>query len=92
MNILKLAERAGFSVRGGTIRTMHSNGSWVGINQEPTDFAQLVAQEEREACAGLTERRTLVDGSKANKVGYWQAVTSIAADIRARAQAKEGGE
>lgn len=45
-----LAERAGFSVRGGTIRTMHSNGSWVGINQELTD----AHKELRAAIANAT--------------------------------------
>lgn len=39
--ILRMAREAGFSVRGETIRTMHSSGAWVGINDELAEFAAL---------------------------------------------------
>ena len=37
------AEQAGFHNRSGVIRTVHSNGSWVAVNDELTDFAALAA-------------------------------------------------
>ena len=50
--IISMASEAGFKVRNDTIRTMHSNGSWVGINEELERFAELVAAAERESvCA-----------------------------------------
>ena len=49
--IISLARAAGFQVRNNTIRTMHSNGSWVGINEELERFAELVAAAERKALA-----------------------------------------
>ena len=47
-------------------------------------FAKLVAAAEREACAGLAERRLLIDKSSAKKTGHHYACKSILADIRAR--------
>ena len=47
--ILSMAREAGFYVREGTIRTMHSNGSWVCINDELTEFAEAVTEKERTA-------------------------------------------
>lgn len=49
--IIRMASEAGFKVRNDTIRTMHSNGSWVGINEELERFAELVAAAERKALA-----------------------------------------
>lgn len=42
---------------------------------------------EREACAGLAEKRLLIDNNNAKKIGYNHACKSILADIRARGQA-----
>ena len=42
------------------------------------------AVAEREACAGLAERRLLIDKSSAKKTGHHYACKSILADIRAR--------
>ena len=42
------------------------------------------AVAEREACAGLAERRLLIDKSSAKKTGHHYACKSISADIRAR--------
>lgn len=47
--IVSMAREAGFSVRGETIRTMHSSGAWVGINDELAKFAELVTAKERAA-------------------------------------------
>ena len=55
--IISLARAAGFQVRNDTIRTMHSNGSWVGINEELERFAGLVAAAEREACAAQKQQQ-----------------------------------
>lgn len=41
---------------------------------------------EREACAGLAEKRLLIDKSNAKKTGHYYACKSISADIRARGQ------
>ena len=48
-DILRMAREAGFQDRDGTIRTMHSSGAWVGINEELERFAALVAAAERRA-------------------------------------------
>ena len=50
-DILRMAREAGFKERNGIVRTMHSSGAWVGINEEIERFAALVAAAEREACA-----------------------------------------
>lgn len=47
--ILSTAREAGFSVRGETIRTMHSSGAWVGINDALAKFAELATAKERTA-------------------------------------------
>jgi hypothetical protein len=50
-------------------------------------FANLVAAAESEACAGLAERRMLIDKSKDRRIGHHHACKEIATDIRARVQA-----
>lgn len=50
-DILRMAREAGFQDRDGTIRTMHSSGAWVGINEELERFAALAAAAERDECA-----------------------------------------
>jgi hypothetical protein len=50
-------------------------------------FATLVAEQEREECAGLAERRMLRDNNEDQKIGHHHACKSIAKDIRARGQA-----
>ncbi len=47
-------------------------------------FAALVRADEREACAGLAERRMLTDENKNRKTGYDHACKVIASAIRAR--------
>jgi hypothetical protein len=51
MNIIEMAKQAGFKERHGIIRTMHSSGAWVGINEEVEAFAQLVRAEVLEEAA-----------------------------------------
>lgn len=41
-SIIELAKQAGFQERNGIVRTMHSSGAWVAINDELEDFAALV--------------------------------------------------
>ena len=50
-------------------------------------FAALVAAAEREACAGLAERRMLIDKNKDKRIGHHHACKTIAEDIRSRGQA-----
>ena len=47
-------------------------------------FAALVAAAEREACAGLAERRLLDDDNADRRIGHHHACKSIADAIRAR--------
>jgi len=49
-------------------------------------FAKLVAEKEREACAKIAENRILHDENKNIKKGYFFAQQSIAQDIRTRGQ------
>jgi len=49
-------------------------------------FAKLVAEKEREACAKIAENRILHDENKNIKKGYLFAQQSIAQDIRTRGQ------
>lgn len=53
--IIEMAKQAGFNTRGVVIRTMHSSGAWVGINNELQAFAQLVRNETLEWAAGLCD-------------------------------------
>ena len=55
MNIIELAKQAGFKERNGIIRTMHSSGAWVGINEEVKAFAALVRNEALEEAALVCE-------------------------------------
>jgi len=50
------------------------------------DFAKMVAEKEREACAKIAENRILHDENKNIKKGYLFAQQSIAQDIRTRGQ------
>ena len=47
-------------------------------------LVELVRADEREACAGLAERRMLTDGNKNQKIGHTHACKVIAEAIRAR--------
>jgi len=49
-------------------------------------FAKLVAEKEREACAKIAENRILHDENKNIKKGYLFAQQSIAQDIKTRGQ------
>ena len=81
--IIRMARESGFQVRNDTIRTMHSNGSWVGINEELERFAELVAAAEREACAQIVERNAAACD---NHAMLRDVLMSNAAAIRARGE------
>jgi hypothetical protein len=76
--IRELAQEAGF--RWGFIKAE-------GLMDGMIDFAKLVAQHEREACAKLLE--DTADGAKkVDPKGFvWQAIQKSAEFIRARGQA-----
>jgi hypothetical protein len=55
------------------------------FNQEELlALVDVAVKAEREACAGLAERRMLIDKSRAKRVGYDYACKEISADILAR--------
>ena len=74
--IIRMAKQAGFA-----------DGEITDCQLILEFFATLVAQLEREECAGLAERRMLRDNNEDQKIGYHHACKSIAKDIRARGQA-----
>lgn len=79
--IIRMAREAGFSERHGIVRTMHSSGAWVGINEELERFAALVAEHERKACAQVC------DNIDTEYEGEDVLATWCSAAIRARGQA-----
>lgn len=54
--IIELAKQAGFQARGDVIRTMHSSGAWVGINDELQRFAELVGNAKLEEAASAFDK------------------------------------
>ena len=50
--IIELAKRAGFQTRGDIIRTMHSSGAWVGINDELQRFYELARNKALDEAIG----------------------------------------
>lgn len=74
-DIVRIAREAGFETGTALCEVVvrHSNGSWVGINAELIEFADLVAAAEREACAEI-----------ADEYEYQLVAGSCARDIRAR--------
>ena len=75
-NIKRMAKEAGFADEEIDV-----------CQQILIHFARLVAEHEREACAGLAEKRMLLDNNEDQKIGHHHACKSIAKDIRARGQA-----
>lgn len=74
LDIEALAKEAGFTGRQGMIltvlsnkqgvtRTVHSNGSFVVINDELEDFARLIVERCAEECDGLSFRSDRPYGS-----------------------------
>lgn len=53
--IAELAKQAGFQSRGDVIRTMHSSGAWVGVNEELQRFYELVRNKVLEEAANKCE-------------------------------------
>ena len=66
------------------VKGWDSDINLVGFHALCDKLKQLGADEEREACAGLAERRMLTDENKNRKTGYDHACKVIAAAIRAR--------
>ena len=58
--------------------------TWTVSTPHLVALVNLAIEREREACAGLAERRLLIDKSSAKKTGHHYACKSILADIRAR--------
>ena len=53
--LVAAAAEAGFSVRGDVVRTMHSSGAWVAVNEQLHRFADIVAAHKRESCAAICD-------------------------------------
>jgi hypothetical protein len=68
---------------------VHPSGEYIYsfYTEQLQAFAKLVAEHEREACAGLAERRMLRNNNEDQKIGHHHACKAIAKDIRARGQA-----
>jgi hypothetical protein len=82
--IIELARQAGFDVKEWgdetLIRTVHSKGYFVVINQKLEAFAKLVAEKEREACAKVCDDELKEWGIFDSDVG------DVSKAIRARGQ------
>lgn len=83
-DILRMAREAGFQDRDGTIRTMHSSGAWVGINEELERFAALAAAAERDECAKVCKDEMIEEDQCNDDVAYNAGCFDCAAAIRAR--------
>jgi hypothetical protein len=57
---------------------------WQERAMEAEALVDSARADEREACAGLAERRLLIDENKNRKIGFHHAAKEIAAAIRAR--------
>ena len=49
--VIQMAQEAGFTVRNGVIKVVHSNGSWVAINDMLAEFAAIAYAEGKVAQA-----------------------------------------
>lgn len=85
------AKEAGFTVRDGVIKAVHSNGAWVAVNERLAEFAALAyvagQSAEREACAKLLDQmadEAEQDCEPSSLVAYYR---EKAAAIRARGTA-----
>lgn len=85
-DIVRMAQEAKFFVQDNEAYSP-SNQEDFELTEHLERFAALVAAAEREECAGLAERRMLIDKSKDRRIGHHHACQEIATDIRARGQA-----
>jgi hypothetical protein len=60
--------------------------TWTGNENNLLEFAKLVAEKEREACAELAENRWMGNAICTKEKLYEMVKTNIARDIRARGQ------
>lgn len=69
-DVIRIAREAGFTRHNphSELMVIHSNGSWIDIEEQLTRFAELVAAAEREACAKVCE------GVKNGSLAYCIAV------------------
>ena len=83
------AREAGFTVRNGVIKAVHSNGSWVELSERLAEFAALAfaggQTAEREACAKVCDEIES-QNFDTNEGGY---ARDCADAIRARGKAEE---
>ena len=56
-DVIRMAREAGFTRHSphSDLMVIHSNGSWIDIEEQLRRFAYLVAKAEREACAKACE-------------------------------------
>ena len=47
--VIEMAQKAGFTVRNGVIKVVHSNGSWVAVNDRLAEFAAIAYAEGKVA-------------------------------------------
>ena len=66
--VIEMAQKAGFTVRNGVIKVVHSNGSWVAVNDRLAEFAAIayaewkVAQAKRQPPPPITvDLRSIID-------------------------------
>jgi hypothetical protein len=85
-DILSMAQEAKFFVKDNEAYSPSSQEDHE-LTEHLERFAALVAAAEREACAGLAERRMLIDKNKDKRIGHHHACKTIAEDIRSRGQA-----
>ena len=81
MNIIELANESGLTYYGmgkDRAKFIHYLETFAALVEE------AARADEREACAGLAERRLLIEENKNRIIGYNHAVKSIVEAIRAR--------
>lgn len=65
--VIEMAQKAGFTVRNGVIKVVHSNGSWVAVNDRLAEFAAIayaegkVAQAKRQPPPITVDLRSIID-------------------------------
>jgi hypothetical protein len=68
------------------IRLVYGADHSLSPSSQEYELAEEIRRDERDACAGLAERRLLIDKNKNRIIGYNHAVKEIVAAIRARGE------
>lgn len=86
-DVIRMAREAGFTRRNPhcDLMVIHSNGSWVGIEDELTRLIAIVAAEEREACAAIIQDAATAAANNNDLRGY-ELLSALGRAIRARGQ------